>query len=251
MDPTPQTMGVKSIADTLDAFITNTNVLLALAGRYDGLDLPDDQCRLLIMSDSPAAVNSLERHLMERWKMAPVLRTRERTRLIQGMGRCTRSATDFALIVWFGQSLVDLATSKALSCLPTELATEMKWGVEQSELAAKEPNSLVAMMLGLINNSEYRAGADQGLEQMATHKQESLPGTYETAGIDEVQFAKAFWDDNFHHAHALAHQIADQLTASDLAGYRAWWWYLGSRAAFLMNEPAAEQDVSSVARVAG
>ncbi len=77
MNPAPQTLGVKSIADTLDGFVKSTDVLLALAGRYDGLDLPDDNCRLLILSDSPAAVNALERHLMERWKMGPVLRTRE------------------------------------------------------------------------------------------------------------------------------------------------------------------------------
>jgi hypothetical protein len=235
------TFWAKNISDTLDAFVKGINVLLALAGRYDGLDLPDDQCRLLILADSPAAVNSLERHLMERWKMGPVLRTRERTRLIQGMGRCTRSATDFAVIVWLGQSLVDLATSKALSYLPPELATEIKWGVEQSQLA-KKPASLTGMMLGLISDPEYRKGADEAIGDMTSGKQDEQPAAFETSGADEVRFAKAFWDDNFAHAHQIAHQIADHLTAPELAGYRAWWWYLGSRAASLMNDKASEQD---------
>src|SRR5260370_37809358 len=136
---------------------------------------------------------------MERWKMGPVLRSRERTRLIQGMGRCTRSATDFALIIWLGHALVDLATSKALlSHLPPELATEVKWGVEQSQLGAKKPTALTGMMLGLINDGEYRKSADEALGDMAPQKQEELPSAYETAGADEVRFAKAFWDDNFH-----------------------------------------------------
>jgi hypothetical protein len=45
--------------------------------------------------------------------MGPVMRRKERTRLIQGMGRCTRSATDFAVVLWLGQSLVDIASSKS------------------------------------------------------------------------------------------------------------------------------------------
>lgn len=243
MSPEPQTIGAKDIVETLDGFVKQTDVLLALAGRYDGLDLPDDQCRLLILSDSPVAVNSLERHLMERWKMGPILRTRERTRLTQGMGRCTRSATDFAVILWLGQSLVDLATSRSLlPGLPPELAAEVAWGVEQSRLAAKKPAILTEMILGLINDSEYRKGADEALADMPNQKQEVLPSAYETAGADEVRFARAFWDDNFDHARTIAHQIADQLTTPELAGYRAWWWYLASRAAFLMKDKAAEQD---------
>ncbi len=91
----PGRLGAADIANTLDGFISNTDIILALAGRYDGLDLPDEQCRLLILSESPGAINPLERHLSERWKMGPVLRKRERTRLVQGMGRCTRNATDF------------------------------------------------------------------------------------------------------------------------------------------------------------
>jgi len=57
-----------------------------------------------------------------------------------------------------------------------------------------------------------------------------------------MRFAKALWDDNFAYAHQLAHKIADQLNSADLAGYRAWWWYLASRAAALMGDKAAEQD---------
>lgn len=243
MHPTPHTIGAQHIADTLDGFVKKTDILLALAGRYDGLDLPDDQCRFLIMSNSPAAINSLERHLSERWKMGPVLRTRERTRLTQGMGRCTRSATDFAVIIWLGQSLVDRATSSSLLAgLPPELSAEVSWGVEQSQIAIKTPDGLIGMILGLVHDAEYRKAADEAMAEMPAQKSQEVPSGYETAGLDEVRFAKALWDDNFHHAHAVAHQIADHLTKSELAGYRAWWWYLASRAAFLMKDKSVEQD---------
>jgi hypothetical protein len=239
----PARVGAPDIANTLDGFITKTDIILALAGRYDGLDLPDEQCRLLILSESPGAINPLERHLSERWKMGPVLRRRERTRLVQGMGRCTRNATDFAVIVWLGQSLVNAATSSSLLAgLPPELQAEAMWGVQQSQLAAKGPEALASMIVGLIEDPEYRKAADGDIEGMQAKQTEAGPRDYEEAGGEEVRYSKAMWDDNFEYALETAHRIADRLNSPELAGYRAWWWYLGSIAASLMNESSAEQD---------
>ncbi len=243
MQNKPTRLGSADIANTVDGFVKNTDVLLTLAGRYDGLDLPDEQCRLLILSESPAAINPLERHLSERWKMGPVLRKRERTRLIQGMGRCTRNATDFAIIVWLGQSLVNAATSSGLmKGFPPELAAEIRWGVEQSDLAAKAPDQLIAMMLELMNDGKYRKEADEAIAGIQAKRDEGQPKDYEEAGGDEVRYAKAMWDENFPFAYETARRIADRLTSAELAGYRAWWWYLANIAASFMEDMSAEQD---------
>lgn len=239
----PLRLGAEDIADTVDTFVTRTEVILALAGRYDGLDLPDEQCRLLILSDSPGAINPLERQLSQHWKMGPVLRKRERTRLIQGMGRCTRNATDFAIIVWLGQSLVNAAASPSMiSGFPPELAAELMWGVQQSELAADDRQGLVGMMAGLISDSDYRKAADESIAEIQTNAKVTEPEDYEEAGPDEVRYAKAMWDGNFEYAVQIAHGIADTLNSPELAGYRAWWWYLASIAAAELGEDTIEQD---------
>jgi hypothetical protein len=239
----PARCDAADIANTMDAFVNSTDVILALAARYDGLDLPDEQCRLLLMSETPAAVNLLERHLSERWKMGPVLKKRERTRLTQGMGRCTRNATDFAVIVWLGQSLVNAASSASfLNGLPPELSAEVRWGVSQSELAAKSADQLVSMILALMDDPEYRKQADADIAGLEKKHPEGESPDYEEAGADEVRYAKAMWDENFQYALETAHRIADQLNSPELAGYRAWWWYLASIAASLVGEQSAEQD---------
>ena len=39
-------LGKDDIEKSLDAFTAKDHAILALAGRYDGIDLPDDACRL-------------------------------------------------------------------------------------------------------------------------------------------------------------------------------------------------------------
>ncbi len=242
MDIKPARVGAVDIENTMERFINKTDVILGLS-RYDGLDLPDEQCRVLILSDSPAAIDQLERHLSERWKMGPVLRKRERTRLIQGMGRCTRNATDFAVIVWMGQSLVNAATSSSmLKGFPPELAAEVTWGVQQSQLAAEDSDQLINMILGLIEDVEYRKAADAHIENIERQQPDPESRDYEQAGEEEVWYSRAMWEGDFVRALETAHRIADQLNSRELAGYRAWWWYLGSIAAALKGDKVAEQD---------
>ncbi|MGD0956702.1 MAG: DEAD/DEAH box helicase [Candidatus Acidiferrales bacterium] len=239
----PVRLTAADITDSVDGFISNSDVILGLAGRYDGLDLPDDQCRLLILSESPAAIGALERHLSDRWKMGPVLRKRERTRLIQGMGRCTRNATDFAIILWLGQSLVNSATSSILlQSFPSELAAEIRWGVQQSELAAKHPKDLSSMMLGLIADPAYRKAADTDIASIQAKQSAPALKDYEEIGVDEVRYAQAMWEQNFAVALETARGIADRITSPELSGYRAWWWYLAALAASLMRDAKVEQD---------
>src|SRR5260370_8066917 len=106
------------------------------------------------------------------------------------MGRCTRNATDFAIIVWLGQSLVNSATSsRLLQSFPPELAAEITWGVQQSELAAKAGHGLVNMMLGLIADPKYRKAPEPHIASIQPKQAAPLLKAYEKVGIDEVRYA--------------------------------------------------------------
>jgi hypothetical protein len=248
----PTRLGAPDIADSLDAFTTSDDVFLTLAGRYDGLDLPDEQCRLLVLVGSPAATNPLERHLSERWKMGPVLRGRERTRLIQGMGRATRNANDFAIIYWLGQALVNSSTDKALIAgMPRELAAEIKWGAEQSVLAAEDPDSFVAMMLGILQSPSYRNSANEQINGILTQQVKTTPPDYDDAGEQEVKYSHAVWDEDYGYAQQAARGIADKLVSAELAGYRAWWLLMAAVAGELGGNADAAVDSLSRAAMCG
>lgn len=238
----PSRVIAAEIEESLEPFTTKSQAVLTLAGRYDGLDLPDDKCRLLLMHGSPAAVTELERYLSDQWKMGPLLRGRERTRLIQGLGRCTRNSTDFAIVIWTGESLVSATGNLALrSGLPSDLRAELDWGLEQSQLAEKGPEQLVDMALGLLDDAEYRADANAQIAELRADV-EPIDLFPPNVGRLEVQFSAALWDEDYPQAYKVARDLLDQATATELVGYRAWWWYLASIAAFLDGRRDAELD---------
>ncbi|MBO9533770.1 MAG: DEAD/DEAH box helicase, partial [Solirubrobacteraceae bacterium] len=83
----------------LEPFRSSSESVLVLANRYDGMDLPGDDCRLILMFGLPSGTNLQERFLFETLHADAALRERIRTRIVQGMGRATRSRTDRALVI--------------------------------------------------------------------------------------------------------------------------------------------------------
>jgi hypothetical protein len=240
-ESTPVRFGADDIKDDLSPFTQSSDAILVLAGRYDGLDLPDDDCRFLLLCDSPAATNALERHLTSKWKMGNLIRRKERTRLIQGMGRCTRSATDFAVVLWLGQSLVDIASSKsAVKQMPEELQRELAWGREQVSGLSNDVSGLIKMAVGLAENRNYRKEANDALAEMPTVQPEEEHE--DETGVDEVMFARGMWEGDYPFAYETARHLAENATTRELAGYRGWWWYLASVAARLASNYSAEID---------
>jgi hypothetical protein len=238
----PIQMLAQQIGDSLTPFTSQTEVMLTLAGRYDGLDLPDDSCRLLIMAESPAAVNALERHLSTQWKLGPLVKKRERTRLIQGMGRCTRNAADFSVIFWMGQSLVNAAASGLTKHMPPELQAELTWGIEQSKLIDSDADGLASMVRGLLEIEEYRKQANTAINEILKKQPETQFSEYHDVALEESRYAQALWAGNYSEAYERARGIADKITDSALTGYRAWWLYQASRAAALGKNFEAERD---------
>lgn len=241
MSPKPSKLTAKDIENSLDLFVKAKDVMLCLAGRYDGLDLPGDDCRLLIMADSPGAVGALERHLREHWKLGPLLRRRERTRLIQGMGRCTRDATDFAVIILLGQSLVDAVTPPVLAQkYPGEIQRELLWGMEQGEVAREDAGDLTEMIAGLLTDEEYRKDANENIAALNIPDQKLDELGDDESGKSEVLYLRSLWGGDYSSAYQTARRAADDTNGPDLAGYRAWWLFLASIVAHLLDDKYGE-----------
>lgn len=102
----------------LDRWLTTPNCHLVTAGRFDGLDFPDDVCRLVIVPSVPAASTEFERFVVAYLGDASYMRYRIGQRVTQALGRANRTPEDSALYIGldpaFGPVLADASVQEAL-----------------------------------------------------------------------------------------------------------------------------------------
>jgi hypothetical protein len=79
--------------------------LVVLVNKYDGIDLPDDACHLLVLDGLPEALGTLDRLEMRSLENSDALLARQVQRIEQGMGRGVRSNDDFCVVLLLGRSL--------------------------------------------------------------------------------------------------------------------------------------------------
>ena len=91
---------------------------LVTAGRFDGLDMPGDTCRLVILPSVPAGFSELERFAVAYLGDASYMRHRIGQRITQALGRANRTAEDSALYLGldsaFAAALADPAVSSSI-----------------------------------------------------------------------------------------------------------------------------------------
>jgi hypothetical protein len=79
--------------------------LVVLVNKYDGVDLPRDACRLLILDGIPRAFDAAERREAAALAGSPGLLARQVQRVEQGMGRAVRDAEDYCAVLLLGSEL--------------------------------------------------------------------------------------------------------------------------------------------------
>ena len=112
---------------------------VVLANRYDGVDLPDDACRILIFDSRPYTENLTDRYqeLCRPDSESTLMRT---VRSIeQGMGRSVRGEKDYCIIMAIGTDLVrmlrDRTTRRYFS---SQMVTQIDLGFEIAGMARQE-----------------------------------------------------------------------------------------------------------------
>lgn len=223
----------EQIEESKEQFVATPRAVAVVANRYDGIDLAEDECRLLIVDGLPRAVNLQEAFLVGRMNSLVLLNDRVRTRVVQAFGRCTRSGTDYAGVVVLGSELGDyLLTRERRDAFHPDLRAELEFGIAQSRNTTVA-ESLENFDLLLAQGPEWKKADEEILE---LRKNLALPVTPGAANLQaavphEVHYEYAIWNGDFEEAFEAARAVLTELTAPELRGYRALWSYLAGSAA--------------------
>jgi hypothetical protein len=227
-------------------FIENPNAVAVVANRYDGIDFPGDSCRLLFVEGVPNAMNLQERFISARMGASILLNDRVQTRVLQAIGRCTRSAEDFSAVVVSGEELPDyLVDQRRSAFFHAELQAELKFGITQSK-ETTAVDMLENVDIFLKNGAEWEEANKEILVLRDGATRSAFPAVAQLEEVvqHEIDFQDRMWHGDPVEALERAGRVLGGLNAPELRGYRALWEYLAGSAAWLASRHGSKAHVS-------
>ena len=173
------TAGADDVEGVVDRLRSGHVGLVVLVNKYDGIDLPDDACRLLVLDGLPQAYGALERREAVVLGDSEAMTSRQVQRIEQGMGRGVRSNEDYCVVLLMGRRLTQLISdpSQAASLSP---ATRAQLNLSR-EVAVRLVDKPLADILGVV---EQVLGRDS---DWVGASRSSLAGvTYPPGCVDEA-----------------------------------------------------------------
>ncbi|MGE5523207.1 MAG: helicase C-terminal domain-containing protein [Rhodospirillaceae bacterium] len=118
-------------AENIDSAVSVLKVkhvgLVVLVNKYDGVDLPDEACRILVLDGLPRAHRLVERVETQMLRGSPHILGRQIQRIEQGMGRGIRSNDDYCAVLLMGASLIrDLFVADAQTLFSRATLAQLK-----------------------------------------------------------------------------------------------------------------------------
>ncbi len=226
-------------------FINSDKAAIVLANRFDGIDFAGDQSRMLFLVGIPYASNLQEKFLQSRMNASIIFYDRNRTRLIQAIGRCTRSPKDYSAICVLGDKDLSewLVLEKKNKYLHPELQAELKFGIENSkEVEVKDFLDNFDAFIG--QTEDWNHANNEIIEFRNGVAQSEIEGSseLEKSAKNEVKFQYYLWNKQYKECFDLIDIIIQSLDGGrELQGYRAFWNYQGGAISNILFQETKEE----------
>ncbi len=224
---------VDDFSDELSKFRSAKDGAFVLVSRVDGIDLPHDTCRIMVIDGLPSGTSLLERYQWEFLHMKNVHAVRVANRLSQLFGRINRGRNDYGAFLLEGNDINKwMNNDRNLSLLPPLLQKQVHVGrVVQRGLEIKSKDKLIEVVDSVINrneswldyyNSEVKGGE---LDKDQVNRAKEAEPFLEKAALSEAAYAASVWSRDFASARREFEKTVDETATHDtpLGGWHALW----------------------------
>lgn len=201
--------------------------MLGLVARYDGIDLPGDACRLLILDGLPTGESLIDRFIDESIQVETIRTSHKATRIVQAIGRIFRSNTDHGVVLLVGEQLQSwIRSPDNQAFLPRLLQKQLLLGVELERQVKSEQTTWEELIDGVLNGEEnWDEMYDEYIDQFETEARPPAPDWHVQTVLNERKAVDQLWAGQFRRAAELYGNLDTETEPYDprwAAWYRHW-----------------------------
>ncbi len=230
------------IADTntIDQFVTRLREgqcddTLVVVNRYDGIDLPDDSCRVLIFDSLPHSDMLVDRYTDSCRVGSEVLATKTARIIEQGLGRSVRGEKDYCAILLIGPDLVrDVRSAQSRRFFSDQTKTQVEIGLEIGTMALDDVAQGTPPMKVLLTLISQCLKRDEGWKSFYIERMDNLTPAKETPKVLEIFSAELKAERHAQHGeHDEAVKTIQDLVDKSIQGLAEKGWYLQEMARYM------------------
>ena len=153
-----------TIPEAVDRLRSGHVGLVVLVNKYDGIDLPDKACEVLVLDGLPETYGLLDQRDAAVLSSGELLFDRQMQRIEQGMGRGVRGANDYCVVLLLGARLTERVATPALRRQFSAL-TLAQLDLSRSvadELANKSMSEMIEVINQVLERDRGWIAASQG-----------------------------------------------------------------------------------------
>jgi len=231
------------IANLRQGHVENT---LVIVNKYDGIDLPDEACRILIIDSKPFSESLIDR-CMDSCRASSDATLLKLARTIeQGLGRAVRGQRDYCVVILVGPALIRaIRTGRSKLQFSDQTREQIELGLEVAGLAKDEvqegvdPYSVLSKLMGqsLKRDSGWKDFYSERMDAISVRP--ASPKMLEIFAAEQ-KAEKRFQEGGHNDAAAIMQKLIDDFVAAGNDEDRG--WYLQEIARFKYPSSKSEAN---------
>lgn len=146
---------IRELKNSIEKKIARSPIILV--NRYDGIDLPDDTCRVLCLDSIPTYASLKDKYTQAVRPDSHIIRRQLAQRIEQGIGRGIRGPNDWCVVVATGNKLTSFLSETAKSeFLSNETKEQIQIAKELSDVINKEEGHKLNVLQKTIDQCIHR-----------------------------------------------------------------------------------------------
>lgn len=217
---------------------------IVINNRYDGIDLPDESCRVLIMDSMPFLKNYSDRYEEKCCPNSEIINKKIAQKIEQGIGRAVRGEKDYCAILVIGSDIEKfmrgVLTRKYFS---SQTQKQIEIGFEVAKMAKediREDDQPMKQIVSLINQILKK---DEGWKEYYTSEmneivQENVENRIYKRYAEENELEKLFSQGEYELAVERTQKFIDNFISDDLE--KGWYLEQMARYAYMYSTEKSE-----------